>query len=217
MKHNRSIVRCLEILRKFSVNPNPTATELSELTDIHRTTVIRFLRTLEEEGYVRQERGRWRLTANVLEIGFAALQSSGVTEIVHETLNELADKFEGTANIGESVRGSVLIIARAVAHPNVRRFHVQNLRVGDSLPEESALCQALTLKDDQEYSSKIYPDVNQVSLAVPLKNGQGRRLSLGIATSLDIINGAEVERETVEYLKSEALRISRIMNIEQAF
>lgn len=217
MKNNRSIERCLLIFRMFRVNPHPTASELARLTELPRATVLRFLHTLEKEGYAAQDSERWRLTAKVLEIGFAALDSANVNELVQSSLDALANKFAGTANIGEKSENRVTIIARAVASPQVRRFHVTNLRVGSTLPDNSALYQALSLTSPEEYSMKFYEDVNQLSLAVLLHSGRSRLLSLGISTSRDVLNDEKCIESAIEVIKSEAHRIGHIMGIDPVY
>ncbi len=205
------------IFRMFRVNPHPTASELARLTELPRATVLRFLHTLEKEGYAAQDNERWRLTAKVLEIGFAALDSANVSELVQSSLDALANRFAGTANIGERSEDRITIIARAVASPQVRRFHVTNLRVGSTLPSDSALYQALSLAAPDEYGMKIYEDVNQLSLAVLLYNGKNRLLSLGISTGRDVLNDDKSIENAIEVIKSEAHRIRHIMGIDPVY
>lgn len=205
------------IFRMFRVNPHPTASELARLTDLPRATVLRFLHTLEKEGYTARDHERWRLTAKVLEIGFAALDSANINELVQSSLDALANSFAGTANIGERSEDRVTIIARAVASPQIRRFHVTNLRVGSTLPNDSALCQALSLTPPDEYGMKIYEDVNQISLAVLLHSGKSRLLSLGISTSRDVLHDEKSIKDAVAVIKNEAQRIGRIMGIDPVY
>ncbi|MGE4533872.1 helix-turn-helix domain-containing protein [Halomonas sp.] len=214
MKSNRSIERCLLIFQKFRVNPHPTASELARLTELPRATVLRFLHTLEKEGYAAQNHERWQLTAKVLEIGFAALDSANINEFVQSSLVKLANDFAGTANIGERTEDRITIIARAVASPQIRRFHVENLRVGSTLGSDSALYQALSLPSPDGYGKKLYEDVNQISLAVPLHNIKNRLLSLGVSISREALPDEKSIKDAVEVIRGEAQRIGHIMGID---
>lgn len=212
MKLNRSIQRCLQLLQAFRVNPYPTVVDLSKETDLARATVLRILLTLEESGYAIRDESRWRLTGKTLEIGFAALESLGVSEVTQTAVQSLADFVSGTAHIGEECETGVLIIARALARAELRRLHVANLRVGSILPKDSALYQALSAPHT-EYTSKVYPPVNQRSLAVPVPNLMGRKLALGISADHDDLADDEMRDKTVSLLHAEAQRIGRIIDM----
>src|SRR5690625_1402787 len=101
MKYNRSIQRCLSLLRQFRNTPVATLNELSEAVELPRATTLRILATLEHEGYAMREDGRWQLTTNMLEIGFAVLESIGMNELIQTHVQSLASQFDGTSNIGE--------------------------------------------------------------------------------------------------------------------
>lgn len=214
MKNNRSIERCLLLFQKFRVNPCPTVSELARLTELPRATVMRFLLTLEGEGYVKREHERWRLTAKVLEIGFAALESANISELVQSSVSALADRFAGTANIGERFEDRVIIIGRAVARSEIRHFLVENLRIGSTMAQDSALCRALSIEAPTQYTSRVYEHANQLSLAVPMPSVRGRSLSLGISTIRNALTTEQQQLEAVAILKTEAARIGRIIDLD---
>lgn len=213
MKVNRSIQRCLLLLQNFRGNPYPTAADLAKRTGLPRPTVLRFLMTLEEEGYVARSENRWHLTAKTLEIGFAAVEGLGITDVVQSIVQSLADTVSGTANIGEQGENGVLIIGRALASSERRRLHVANLRVGSILPEDSALFQALQLSPTTEYAERKYPQVEQVSYAVRIPSAPSRNLSLGISTDVHQFENTESIKETINTLHAEAHRIGKIIDM----
>src|SRR3546814_308931 len=113
MNDNRSVQRCLAVLRSFRGGPGQSLTALSRSVDLPHSTVLRLLNTLQSEGYVRKEGTLWSLTPQLLEIGFAALANTGVNDLIQASLQALADSCSGTVNVGEKSKDEAIIIARA--------------------------------------------------------------------------------------------------------
>jgi IclR family pca regulon transcriptional regulator len=214
MKNNRSIQRCLALLRAFGQLTHPTLAELSAAIDLPRPTVLRFLQTLEEEGYVARDGTRWRLAPKTLELGFAALASMGVHAAVQRKLQELAEACSGTANLGQGDGERVVLIGRAMAPEERRRLIVMNLRVGSTLPRQaSALGMALDCPDGG-HALLHYPESNHVSLAVPLKMVPNRALTLGISAAISEYPNARVEAELLPILEDAARHIGKLLSME---
>ncbi|OZI60883.1 IclR family transcriptional regulator [Bordetella genomosp. 11] len=212
MNDNRSVQRCLAVLRGFRGGPGQSLTALSKAVDLPHSTVLRLLNTLQGEGYVRKEGTLWSLTPQLLEIGFAALANTGVNEFIQSSLQELANRCNGTVNIGEKSRDEVIIIARASSDGERRKIVVVNLRVGSSLPRDSALYSALDLPED-EWAIARYPDRRVTTVGIPLFNGPSRRLSLGLSVNDDEYPMARIETELVAGLRTERERIRSLMRL----
>jgi DNA-binding IclR family transcriptional regulator len=208
----RSVQRCLAILRCFKGGHARTLAELSRAVDLSHSTVIRFLSTLEQEGYVRKEGSLWLLTPQMLELGFAALESMGVTESVQQALQRLADHCSGTANLGEKNNDRVTIIGRATAAAERRKLIIMNLQIGSSLPSTSALYSALAVAHD-DWQVAYYRDANHVSIAIPVHTETSRALALGVSLSMTDYPLEKIEHEVLELLRQERLYIERLLRL----
>ncbi|AMG89909.1 MULTISPECIES: IclR family transcriptional regulator [Bordetella] len=212
MNDNRSVQRCLALLRSFRSGPGQSLTALSKAVDLPHSTVLRFLTTLESEGYVRKEGTLWSLTPQLLEIGFAALANTGVNDVIQSALQELADQCAGTANIGERSKNDVIIIARASSEAERRKILVVNLRVGNALPPASALCSALDLPEDQ-WAIARYPERKVTTVGVALFSSQARGLSLGLSVNDDDYDMPRIEAEVLPRLRAQRDHIRRLMRL----
>lgn len=212
MNDNRSVQRCLAILRGFRSGPGQSLTALSKAVDLPHSTVLRLLNTLQGEGYVRKEGTLWSLTPQLLEIGFAALANTGVNEFIQSSLQELANRCAGTVNIGEKGRDEVIIIARASSDVERRKIVVVNLRVGSSMPQASALYSALDLPEDK-WAIARYPDRKVTTLGIPLFTGPSRSLSLGVSVNDDEYPMERIETELLATLRAERDQVRRVMRL----
>jgi DNA-binding IclR family transcriptional regulator len=200
------------VLRGFRSGPGQSLTALSKAVDLPHSTVLRLLNTLQGEGYVRKEGTLWSLTPQLLEIGFAALANTGVNDFIQSSLQALVDKCAGTVNIGEKSKEEVVIIARASSESERRKILVVNLRVGNSLPRDSALYRALELPEN-EWSIALYPDRKVTTVGISLFNSATRSLSLGLSVNDDDYSRERIERELLPLLRAERDQIRRLMRL----
>lgn len=210
MNDNRSVQRCLALLRAFKSQPRQTLAELSKGVELPHSTVLRFLHTLEREGYVRKEDGLWALGPQMLDLGFTALRSMGISESVQDTLQRLADACRGTVNIGERTNDEVVVLARVSSIAEHLKMFVVNLRVGSHMPKESALHRAVDLPPDQ-WAVAQYPELHHVTVAIPLVLGPARAVSLGLSVDSDEYPLERVEGELVPLLRKERSQIEKLM------
>lgn len=132
---NRTLMRGLDLLRAVGVTDTPTVTNLARLTGLAKSTTSRFLAVLVQEGYLSvDEKQRFRMAPKVLELGFSALQSLGVSEMVAGPLQDIADLCKGAANLGELDGTDVIMIARRTARSQKERFYSLNVHIGTRLP-----------------------------------------------------------------------------------
>jgi IclR family pca regulon transcriptional regulator len=78
----QSLARGLAVIRAFGPERSElTLTEVANAADLTRAAARRFLLTLVELGYVRNDGRFFALTARVLELGYAYLAGLTVTEV----------------------------------------------------------------------------------------------------------------------------------------
>jgi DNA-binding IclR family transcriptional regulator len=100
---SQSLGRALEILGELGRGPR-SLDELADSLGVHKTTVLRLLRTLEADRFVRRdERHRFSLGSRLFELGSASLEQHALRDVALPHLAEL-----GGATGGQAVHLAVL-------------------------------------------------------------------------------------------------------------
>lgn len=144
----RSVTRVLDILDLLRQrSEGATMAELAATTDMPRSSVFRYLATLESRGYVEREDG-----TGVFRLGPAFLASDVrqlrlLTQRARPILEELRDRFEETINLG-ILDGTRVVYLEIVESRRGMRFVA---RKGDREPIHStALGKAIAMLLDDE-------------------------------------------------------------------
>ena len=99
---SQSLERGLAILSAFnSDRPLIGVSELSRELELSRSTAHRYIATLAQLGYLKQDPDtkRYRLGPKVLDLGFSAINSMDLREISAPHLQELSDESWGIDNV----------------------------------------------------------------------------------------------------------------------
>lgn len=126
-----TLSRGLKVLEIFSPDIQViTTTEAADHIGISRAAARRLLLTLTELGYLKQEKGAFRLTTKVLSIGQGILVREDrwlqAASLVVEISNRMDEPFSISVLDGLRIR--------FVARDQKRRIHSARLLVGDTLP-----------------------------------------------------------------------------------
>jgi len=106
---SQSVGRALRIVGQLGHGPR-TLDDLAQELGVHKTTVLRLLRALEEERFVRRDdRHRYSLGSRLFELGRQALEGHGVRDVALPHLERL-----GRDTGGQAVHLAVLEGARPV-------------------------------------------------------------------------------------------------------
>jgi IclR family pca regulon transcriptional regulator len=98
-----SLARGLEVICAFTrTRPRMTLSDVAKSTGMTRAAARRFLLTLVREGYADKDDNLFALKPKILRLGYSALSSMGILEVIQPVMNDLA------ATVGESVFAAML-------------------------------------------------------------------------------------------------------------
>ena len=132
----QSLVRGLAVIRAFDAeHPDLTLSEVARRAGIPRAAAGRFLRTLEDLGYVRGSAGSgvgrtFALTPRVLELGFSYLSALSIPEIVQPHLERLSREVDESVSAAVLDDGDIVYIARVPT----RRIMSVRITIGTRFP-----------------------------------------------------------------------------------
>jgi DNA-binding IclR family transcriptional regulator len=116
----RTISRAMAILRAFDeTRPELGVTELSQLTELDKSTVYRLLNALQQGGLIGQnmETAKYHLGLGLLRLAGLALQNLDLPRITRPYLQELAELSQETVNLSVMASSGKVINIEGVASP----------------------------------------------------------------------------------------------------
>jgi len=121
-----------EIVRPSNMRPADalTLSEVAERTGLARAVVRRFLYTLVELGYAVTDGKYFRLTAKILDLGYARLSSFSLPKIAERFLEEVTLETKESSSASVLDGDEIVYIARL----QTRRIMSVSLSIGSRLP-----------------------------------------------------------------------------------
>ncbi|MBN2332022.1 MAG: IclR family transcriptional regulator [Deltaproteobacteria bacterium] len=129
----QAVAHALSLLEEFSGDVDELGvTELSKRLKLHKNNVFRLLATLEEKGYIEQNRvtENYRLGIKSLELGQTFIKQMGVLRQAHPIMERLCEDLQENAYVGV-IRGSNVVYLDVVESNQAVRVVS---RVGSQLP-----------------------------------------------------------------------------------
>jgi DNA-binding IclR family transcriptional regulator len=127
---SQSLDRALTLLRALS-DGRKTLDELAAVIDVHKSTVLRLLRTLEEHRFVRREGVRhYRLGTALFDLANKALEDLDVRRAAEPALRELNAETGHTVHLASYEDGEVVYIDKYDSTHPVRMYS----RIGKRAP-----------------------------------------------------------------------------------
>lgn len=127
------LVRGLELIRCFGrENRSLSLAELAKLMTLSRSATFRVTYTLEQLGYLERDPDskRFRLSLRILELGYLAISSLQLPELVQPYLERLRDATDASAHLGLLDADQVRYVGRAPS----RLTFASNIHIGSVLP-----------------------------------------------------------------------------------
>ena len=108
----QSLARGLGVIRALGTPEPATLSDVARATGLARASARRSLLTLERLGYVSESAGRYHLTAQVLELGYAYLSSLTLPELSQPHLEQLAETVHESSSVTVLDADDIVYVAR---------------------------------------------------------------------------------------------------------
>jgi IclR family pca regulon transcriptional regulator len=133
----QSFARGLDVIRSFSAQaPAQTLSEVAARASLSRAGARRILLTLQTLGYVESDGKLFRLTARILDLGFAYLSSMPIWNLAEPVMEALVDEVKESCSAAVLDGTDIVYVLRVPTHKIMRN----TLGIGSRLP---AYCTSL--------------------------------------------------------------------------
>jgi IclR family pca regulon transcriptional regulator len=127
----QSLERGLAVIRAFDADHAELGlSDVARVTGLTRATARRFLLTLVQLGYVRQEGSRFSLRPRVLELGFSYLSALSLPEVAQPHMESLVAQVNESSSIAVLDDTEIIYVVRV---PTTRIMSI-TIAVGTRLP-----------------------------------------------------------------------------------
>jgi IclR family transcriptional regulator, pca regulon regulatory protein len=127
----QSFARGLEVIRSFSAqSPQQTLSEVAARASLTRAGARRILLTLQTLGYVESDGKHFRLTARILDLGFAYLSALPIWNLAEPVMEALVDEVKESSSAAVLEGTDIVYVLRVPTH----KIMSIGLGVGSRLP-----------------------------------------------------------------------------------
>ncbi|WP_219729740.1 IclR family transcriptional regulator C-terminal domain-containing protein [Sphingomonas sp. NBWT7] len=126
-----SLARGLEVICAFTRDkPTMTLSDVAKATGMSRATARRLLLTLVREGYAEKRDRDFSLRPKVLQLGYSALASVGILDVVQPVMNALSQRTQESIYTAVLTGDDVTYLARSTPD----RVISVSINIGNRLP-----------------------------------------------------------------------------------
>ena len=127
----QSFARGLEVIRSFSAQaPRQTLSEVAARSGLTRAGARRILLTLQALGYVENDGRDFRLTARILDLGFAYLSSMPIWNLAEPVVEALVETVKESSSAAVLDGTDIVYVMRVPTHKIMKN----SLGIGSRLP-----------------------------------------------------------------------------------
>ncbi|MBI9101567.1 MAG: IclR family transcriptional regulator [Spirochaetales bacterium] len=118
----QTVTRALGLLELLSKHKNLTATQIIEMTEIHRSTTYRLLGTLIQLGYIRkgEDSGYYSLSPKILTLASSVKETRDIKEIAQPFFDELHKKTQETLHLAVLDEDELVYLDKRESTRNLR-------------------------------------------------------------------------------------------------
>ncbi|MGY3622326.1 IclR family transcriptional regulator [Bradyrhizobium sp. USDA 10063] len=217
-----AVSRALGILKAFSgQRAAMTLTEISEATDLYKSTVLRLASSLEADGFLIRGADRlFRLGPELWRLGALYQRGLDLGEVIRPSLRRLVEATGETASFYVA-DGDERICLYRVNSPRSVRHHLEE---GQRLPidrgaagriltacGEPAMAEGKKIRDRGFYVSIGERDPEVASAAVPLMDVHGKLRGALSISAIRTRFDANARKAAIDALKSEATTLAGLL------
>lgn len=119
---SQAVQRATEIL-DFLGEGSQSLSAIAKRFDVHRSTVLRQLQTLEEAGFVlRRGNGHYSIGPKMISIAQQALDSLDLPSVAHDEIRKLHARTGNTIHLAQLVESTVMYVDKVEGQDSVRMY-----------------------------------------------------------------------------------------------
>jgi len=123
---SQTVSRAIEVLEFCSERPRELL-EIAQLWDVHRTTALRLVQTLEAGGFVRKDdRGRYGVGFRLAALAESALEQFDLRTVVHPHIVDLSERVRQTVQFAVQQGSRIVYVDKIEPYNSIRL----NTRIG---------------------------------------------------------------------------------------
>lgn len=150
-----SLARGLEVICAFTRDtPSMTLSDVAKVTGMSRATTRRLLLTLVREGYAEKRDRHFSLRPKVLQLGYSALSSVGILDIVQPVMNALSQRTQESIYTAVLTGDDVTYLARSTPD----RVISVSINIGNRLPAYAVSTGRVLLAGESDEALERYFD-----------------------------------------------------------